>query len=84
MVRVENGGSTGAKTMLLDKYLIVLRVVDGVSYIFIPRKIYKSALCLAGVELGRRGWKLEQFREFVVYDGLPEEIWKTSAPSPLN
>ena len=49
--------------------LIVLRVVDGVSYIFIPRKIYKSALCLAGVELGRRGWKLEQFREFVVYEG---------------
>ena len=57
MVKVENGGPTVAKTMVLDKYPIVLRVVVGVSYIFIPRKIHKFALCLAGVKIGRKGWE---------------------------
>ena len=35
VVKVENGGPTVAKTMVLDKYPIVLRVVDGVFYIFL-------------------------------------------------
>ena len=69
VVKVEHGGPTVAKTMALDKYPIVLRVVDGVFSIFIHRKIHKSALCLAGVEINRKGWKLEQFRAFVVYEG---------------
>ena len=66
VVKVENGGPTVAKTMVLDKSPIALRVVDGVSYIFIPRKIHKLALCLAGVKIGRKGWKLEQ---------LPARAW---------
>ena len=35
VVKVENGGPTFAKTMVLDKYPIVLRVVDGVFYMCI-------------------------------------------------
>ena len=35
VVNVEKGGPTVAKTMVLDKYPIVLRVVDGVFYIYI-------------------------------------------------
>ena len=35
VVKVENGGPTVAKTMVLDKYPILLRVVDGVFYIYI-------------------------------------------------
>ena len=34
VVKVENGGPTVAKTMVLDKYPIVLSV-DGVFYIFL-------------------------------------------------
>ena len=57
VLKVENGGPTVAKTMVLDKYPIVLRVVVGVPYIFILRKIHKFALCLAGVKIGTKGWE---------------------------
>ena len=35
VVKVGNGGPTVAKTMVLDKYPVVLRVVDNVFYIFL-------------------------------------------------
>ena len=69
VVKVENGGPTVAETMVLDKYPVVLRLVDGEFYSCLHGKIHKFALCLTGVKIARKGWKLEQFWEMAGYEG---------------